>query len=1016
MARDVKNRVAMINGYAEDDPRLACEVVAMIGDGVDASRWVRKPMALGELIALSATHREGPKEGLAVVFGDFVGSRRKKDKVEAVYALGLDLDGSPLTGPELDSKLAELGFLAVRATTHSHGRKGERHRVILPLAEPFRPRDHDSIREAERQWRAILKTVGARLGVEPDKACCDLARAYYLPRHAAGAPWESTIVGGRLLDLARLDLSAALARPERKPRTAAVTAGGADLAAWGKRRADTFLITRAIEDHCPEVIRSEVAQGLEIECPNDAEHSNAGDPADRACLVRDAPDNPEGERFVVRCQHAHCQDLGPLDMLGMMIGSGWIPREALDDDAYHVEVETPGLTTESSTEEVEAAIRSALKLAPGEAEAERALAAVRSAAKLSASAFKTILGRVRGEAKAEAREKASPPVSKAEGARLAADYPPPTGERGAFSYRSYDGRPWLHVDQGGDKGLLRLWTPWTIDAGLIEVDNEGKQGVRLAALDQDGERSVFTVTAADAFTGAGLPLKTRLREAGVGMTDDGEFMAVRWIREHAPANPTRLYERPGWRGRGLFITPWGSASVPMNQEVELAESVMPKGREVAGTLAGWKAATAAAWGADVLHFKLAPLIAWGSVLVDLCEADSCWLALTGSTSRGKTTTAKLMAAVWGDTRERMGLWGPLNGTDAAAEARLAQGSGAGFAFDETALVTGDRLQTLIFTGSAGAGRDRMKRSAELRSSRTWRAMYLITGEHDLMRKIRASGVATTTGVGTRVLELDCEAAPDLAPEVIEAIEAAYDHHGQAGRAYVRALIDGGHDRDPERLWGEVEMLAADLAGAGAKPPTIRAARIAAIMWRAGQLAHDAGLLPNWADVEGAIRQLWAKAQESDLAPRSAEDVAVRTLFEFLIRNRGGRVAEGLGGDRREVDAWRLSPADYGPKDWPAAWPEPRPDCRDDPDTAVYVVASDALSRLAGGALNDRALEKALDGRGALIRGRQNRRTWDYVAKLGKVTAVVIPANAIEQEGAEYEGRPKAEPPRLRLAA
>ncbi len=603
---------------------------------------------------------------------------------------------------------------------------------------------------------------------------------------------------------------------------------------------------------------------------------------------------------------------------------------------------------------------------------------------------------------------------------LALEYPPPSGERGDYFYSVYEGRPWLWVEEpppgaeGEDEDeppapvQKRLWTPLTLRAGIVAVDQQRREGVRIDVMNSDGIRRTLTISAADAFASQGGPFKIRLRDAGVGMTGAGEALAVRLVRETAPKDPIELYDRPGWRAPALFITPWGDAS-HTNREVELNDEVKPTGLAYQGTLEGWTAATATAWGTDVLQMKIAPLVALAAPIIDLCGADSVWIAYTSQTSKGKTTAARLQAGVWGDTRPRAGLYGPLNGTENAAEVRLAMGAGAGYAFDETNLISGDRLQTLIFKGSGGAGNDRLNRSAQLREARTWRGAFSLTGEHGLMRKIKASGVAATTGIGTRVLELDTENTRTWPREVMNQIEAVYENFGHAGPAFIRHLIDNGFNLEPVVLWQGVEAKAVILAGEGASAAVVRAARIAAVLWRAGELAQAAGLIPDDdALLSGAlalpdgeddgvgddandtaarvaipytlpdvIKEFWRRSQESDLAPVNGDDVAVKALFENLLRNRGGRVADGVGESRVAFDACRLEVFGEGKE-------------------AVYVVPKTTLSDLAGGALNATALAKVLRKRDALIlRADGNRTWWTHVAGIGKLDAVIIRASEVE---------------------
>ena len=50
-------------------------------------------------------------------------------------------------------------------------------------------------------WKATYCAIGRHLGLEFDTACTDLARAYYFPSHAPGAPYVAEHLPGRPLPL-----------------------------------------------------------------------------------------------------------------------------------------------------------------------------------------------------------------------------------------------------------------------------------------------------------------------------------------------------------------------------------------------------------------------------------------------------------------------------------------------------------------------------------------------------------------------------------------------------------------------------------------------------------------------------------------------------------------------------------------------------------------------------------------------------------------------------------------------
>ena len=203
----------------------------------------------------------------------------------------------------------------------------DKFRVLLPLEAPFELKAGDARarRAREQEWHERLMGFAAeKLAVEIDPSGCDINRLFYLPRHPASqSGWETTIFAGRALrveDMPRTDTPPRGAGRKKGGSTFRDTGGkrpllsdGFDLIAWNRDFGDRFLAVDFVEALGWDVRSGGASDDrAEVECPNDDAHSNAGDPNDRACLVR----NGDGDdRFVFSCRHGHCSELGKLEML-----------------------------------------------------------------------------------------------------------------------------------------------------------------------------------------------------------------------------------------------------------------------------------------------------------------------------------------------------------------------------------------------------------------------------------------------------------------------------------------------------------------------------------------------------------------------------------------------------------------------------------------------------------------------------------------------------------------------------
>jgi hypothetical protein len=410
----------LLSPFELDDVRYQQTMTVAIGGNRESKKWNSKPMSVAQFVGLLTNHREDKKkDGMAFVLAEILGSERKKAAVAACYGIGLDIDvGVP--GEVIDKALIDLGCLAIRYTTHSHGKtstkllkdrvtkwlrkNGEdevteagiirflreesrwdetiiasveyagdvqepegfmvdihhipmpKHRVVLPLAEPFVPttvaKTHD---EGMKMWGQACHALARLLGDLPlDRSAVDPSRLFYFPRHAPDRPHQTTIVGGDLLDWRTLDLTGefnsadlgeygpllAALQAEEKRKGKSTTDAGRALGRWSMRNAGGFQIVDVIRDHADDRIRTNGSSKIDIECPFDEEHSDPGNPDDKGCFAVNAGDGPS-DIFTIRCAHDSCSQRTNLDHLGKMIADGWFEREALDDPDYNALVEEP---------------------------------------------------------------------------------------------------------------------------------------------------------------------------------------------------------------------------------------------------------------------------------------------------------------------------------------------------------------------------------------------------------------------------------------------------------------------------------------------------------------------------------------------------------------------------------------------------------------------------------------------------------------------------------------------------
>ncbi|MNR96398.1 hypothetical protein D3C72_275510 [compost metagenome] len=116
------NDARLLTPFALDDPRYVQDMIVSIGANHESKVWTPKTMTVAAFVDLLSAHREDKhKDGLAFVLAEIVGNQRKKVAVTRCYGVGLDIDVG-VAGAVIDEALVKLGCLAVRYTTHSHGK------------------------------------------------------------------------------------------------------------------------------------------------------------------------------------------------------------------------------------------------------------------------------------------------------------------------------------------------------------------------------------------------------------------------------------------------------------------------------------------------------------------------------------------------------------------------------------------------------------------------------------------------------------------------------------------------------------------------------------------------------------------------------------------------------------------------------------------------------------------------------------------------------------------------------
>lgn len=425
-----------------------------------------------------------------------------------------------------------------------------------------------------------------------------------------------------------------------------------------------------------------------------------------------------------------------------------------------------------------------------------------------------------------------------------------------------------------------------------------------------------------------------------------------------------------WNGM-IFATPSGGIigsdkwntddTFRLRKEIVLSDRV-----KSSGTLEGWKEALRQIMAVDnVPHWVLGPICGLAGPLVEVLSAPNTGFAITGFTSRGKTSMMRFAGSVWATPDEKKGgLLKTLSSTFNAVESTAVAANGTVLLLDETNLMDANSLEKMIYTLSTGITKMRLDKDGNARPVSRWSTFGLISGEMGLAEKFETASNNTRKmgkGAGLRYLDMDVSGFNDKVPsETISAIYAYFlANFGVAGPEFVRRLIE-------DRWLNRVDELAAirreytnKLTDGDQSGVLTRGADVLSLVWLAAYLADKWSITPEgyFEAVESAISVFWNQFRNSAVVK---SDASVIDSIRSWVNAKWGRgiidVTMGDASGARDIEAW------YN-------------------DEYIFVPVRN-LTAAAGNVVREREIVRTLKGDG-LISFEDKRYTFKYVPNVGE---------------------------------
>jgi putative DNA primase/helicase len=196
-----------------------------------------------------------------------------------------------------------------------------------------------------------------------------------------------------------------------------------------------------------------------------------------------------------------------------------------------------------------------------------------------------------------------------------------------------------------------------------------------------------------------------------------------------------------------------------------------------GDLADWQRNVAQyCLGNDVLLFAVSA--AFAGPMLELLDKSSGGFHLWGKSSKGKTTALAVAASVWG--RPVVGWKTTDNALENIAEAH----NSITLMLDELSLYNAKDAAEAAYMLGNGHGKGRASQSMASRPTRSWRLLFLSSGELTLADHAASEGKDTKAGTEVRMVQINTEVSPELG-----LFQNIYGHKDSKGRPFPAGFSD-----------------------------------------------------------------------------------------------------------------------------------------------------------------------------------------------------------------------------------
>jgi uncharacterized protein (DUF927 family) len=323
-----------------------------------------------------------------------------------------------------------------------------------------------------------------------------------------------------------------------------------------------------------------------------------------------------------------------------------------------------------------------------------------------------------------------------------------------------------------------LWICSKVEITAVTRDAKSESWGRLLEFDDlDGAHHIWAMPM-EMLKGDGSEYRGILLSMGLQMStmQKARNLLTQYIQTAQVEERARCVERTGWHGE-VFVMP--QRTIGSTDERILYQSPMsaPSTFKHRGDLGDWQKHIAAPCaGNSRLVFAICAALA--APLLHVTGMESGGLHYRGDSSTGKTTALRVAASVWGRS-EYLQRW---RATDNGLEALASQYSDCLLVLDELSQVDPRAAGEVAYMLANGSGKARASRTGTMRSTASWRVLFLSSGEAGLAEHMAQANRKSKAGQEVRLLDITADAGNGLG-----LFDTLHDH--ESGAIFSKMLAE-----------------------------------------------------------------------------------------------------------------------------------------------------------------------------------------------------------------------------------